>query len=320
MIKTTKTEVLGDFSPQPVKSKKKKALRGGGLFYASIVALPLLQFIVFYIVVNFNSFLMAFQNYDNSSGQVVITYTFNNFKYFFDKIVIADVWLCVKNSLLYLALNLVISIPVSLLFSYYVYKKFWLSSAFKVILFLPSMVCSTAMVIFFKYFVNEGLAGVLGGAVIGPTHNSKQQPVLILFYMLMSFSANILIYINAMSSTSESVVEASRIDGASEIGTFMHVIVPQIWGTVVSIIIIFFAWFATNQAYLFTFYGFNANREYQTLGYYLFNMVQNGRFTGSELEQMYRRASALGLMLTAIIAPVTIIIRNIMLKYGPNEN
>ncbi len=319
-FKTKKSEACGDYSPQAFKPKKNKTISGGNLFYASIVALPLLQFIVFYVVVNFNSFLMAFQSYDNSAGKVVIGYTFDNFAYFFDKIVFADLWLCIKNSSLYLALNVVVCIPISLLFSYYVYKKFRLSSFFKVILFLPSIVCSTAMVIFYKYFINEGLSGLFGGSVIGPVYNDKQQAVLIIFYLLMTFSANILLYINAMSQTPDSVVEASKIDGANEIGTFVHVIIPQIWGTIVSIIVIFFAWFATNQAYLFTFYGFNTNREYQTIGYYLFNMVQDGRFTGSSLEQMYRKASALGLMLTALVAPVTILIRNLMLKYGPNEN
>ena len=263
-------ETCGDNSPRVFKPKNKKAISGGNVFYASIVALPLLQFIVFY---------------DNSTGKAVIGFTFDNFAYFFDKIVFDDLWLCIKNSLLYLALNIVICIPVSLLFSYYIYKKFLLSELFKVILFLPSIVCSTAMVIFYKYFVNQGLASLLGGSVIGPVYNEKQQGVL-----------------------------------ANEIKTFINVIIPQIWGTIVSIIVIFLAWFATNQAYLFTFYGFNANRQYQTIGYYLFNMVQDGRFTGSSLEQMYRKASALGLMFTAIVAPLTILIRKFMLKYGPNEN
>lgn len=319
-IKTKRREAAGKISPNGFGTKRKKAISGGNVFYASIVALPLLQFIVFYVVVNFNSFLMAFQSYENSAGTAVIGYTWDNFAYFFDKTVLPDLWLCIKNSLLYLGLNIVICIPVSLLFSYYVYKKFLFSGFFKVVLFLPSIVCSTAMVIFYKYFVNEGLSSALGGSVIGPVYNPKQQGVLVVFYLLMTFSANILLYINAMSQTSEAVVEASKIDGASEIGTFIHVIIPQIWGTIVSIIVIFLAWFATNQAYLFTFYGFNTNREYQTIGYYLFNMVQDGRYTGSSLEQMYRKASALGLMFTAIVAPVTILVRNLMLKYGPNEN
>ena len=168
-------ETCGDNSPRVFKPKNKKAISGGNVFYASIVALPLLQFIVFYVVVNFNSFLMAFQSYDNSTGKAVIGFTFDNFAYFFDKIVFDDLWLCIKNSLLYLALNIVICIPVSLLFSYYIYKKFLLSELFKVILFLPSIVCSTAMVIFYKYFVNQGLASLLGGSVIGPVYNEKQQ-------------------------------------------------------------------------------------------------------------------------------------------------
>ena len=213
-------ETCGDNSPRVFKPKNKKAISGGNVFYASIVALPLLQFIVFYVVVNFNSFLMAFQSYDNSTGKAVIGFTFDNFAYFFDKIVFDDLWLCIKNSLLYLALNIVICIPVSLLFSYYIYKKFLLSELFKVILFLPSIVCSTAMVIFYKYFVNQGLASLLGGSVIGPVYNEKQQGALVVFYLLMTFSANILLYINAMSQIPDSVVEASKIDGANEIKTF----------------------------------------------------------------------------------------------------
>lgn len=294
--------------------------RSGNLFYASMIALPLLQFVIFYVVVNFNSILMAFQNYDNSTGKEVITFTWDNFAYFFQKDVIADLWLCVKNSLMYLALNVFAVMPVSLLFSYYVFKKFRMSGLFKVIMFLPSIVCSTAMVIFYKYYVNDALGELFNGSVIGATYNPHQQGVLIVFYLLMSFSGNILLYINAMCQTPESVIEAAKIDGANEFRIFLHVVVPQIWGTIVSLLVIFFAWVATNQAYLFTFYGFDANREYQTIGYYLFNMVQAGRFKTSELEQMYRKASALGLMLTLIVAPITILLRNLMLKYGPRED
>lgn len=300
--------------------KKMSMKKSGTLFYVTMIALPLLQFVIFYVIVNFNSILMAFQNYDNSTGKEVITFTWDNFAYFFSADVVADLWLCIKNSLMYLALNVFVVMPVSLLFSYYVFKKFRMAKLFKVIMFLPSIVCSTAMVIFYKYYVNDALSGMFGGPVIGPTFNAHQQGVLIVFYLLMSFSGNILLYINAMCQTPESVIEAARIDGAKEGQIFLHVVVPQIWGTIVSLLVIFFAWVATNQAYLFTFYGFNTNREYQTIGYYLFNMVQDGRFTSSALEQNYRKASALGLMLTLIVAPVTILVRNLMLKYGPKED
>ena len=284
--------------------KKSSIKKSGTLFYVTMIALPLLQFVIFYVIVNFNSILMAFQNYDNSTGKEVITFTWDNFAYFFNADIASDLWLCVKNSLMYLLLNVFVVMPVSLLFSYYVFKKFRMSKLFKVIMFLPSIVCSTAMVIFYKYYINDALSGLFGGPVIGPTFNPHQQGVLIVFYLLMSFSGNILLYINAMCQTPESVIEAAKIDGANEGQVFLHVVVPQIWGTIVSLLVIFLAWVATNQAYLFTFYGFNANR----------------RFTGSALQQMYRKASALGLMLTLIVAPITILVRNLMLKYGPKED
>ena len=59
--------------------------KSGRLFYITMIALPLVQFLIFYVIVNFNSILMAFQNYDNSTGEVVITFTWDNFKFFFNK-------------------------------------------------------------------------------------------------------------------------------------------------------------------------------------------------------------------------------------------
>lgn len=85
------------------KARRKSSIKKGGrLFYVSMIALPLLQFLVFYVIVNFNSILMAFQNYDNSTGKEVITFTWDNFAYFFQADVAADLWLCIKNSLMYL--------------------------------------------------------------------------------------------------------------------------------------------------------------------------------------------------------------------------
>ena len=300
------------------KTKVKKFNgKGGNVFYFVMLALPVLQFVVFYIAVNVNSFLMAFQTYDNSTGTAVIGWTFDNFPYFFNGGVVSDILLCLKNSLLYFALMVFVCMPLSLLFSYYIYKKFRFSEFFKIILFLPSLVCISALVVFYRYFVNNALGSVTGGAIIGPIYHPQQGFVLIVFYMLLTLSANILLYINALASVPDAVVEAAEIDGASETRTFFYVLLPQIWGTVVSFLMIFLAGIATNQAYLFSFFGFNTNREYQTIGYYLFNMVQDKGVGG--LEQMYRRAAALGLMLTVVLAPLTIGVRKAMLKFGPSE-
>lgn len=300
------------------KSKGGAIKRSGKVFFYTMIALPVIQFLIFYVYVNFNSFLMGFQNYDDSTGQAVITWTFENFKKLFSDTVMADLRVCLKNSLIYFGVFLA-NIPVSLLFSYYIYKKYKGSEFFKIILFLPSIVCVSALAIFYRYFVNNGIGDIIGtGALIGPDYKDGQQLVLILFYALLSLSSNILLYINAFSRVSDSVVEAAEVDGANEWQVFLHVIVPEIYGSLVSILVIAIGGIATNQACLFLFFGGGANPQYQTIGYYLFCLVQNDGSGG--LEQKYRFAAALGLFLTLIVAPVTIIIRRLLLKHGPSED
>ena len=65
---------------------KKKGNKGDLLFYSLLMIWPLLQFAVFYIYVNFNSFLMAFQipRYDGSGA---IDWGFQNFTMFWEELV-----------------------------------------------------------------------------------------------------------------------------------------------------------------------------------------------------------------------------------------
>lgn len=299
------------------KNKSGSIKRAGRIFFYVMIALPVLQFLIFYVGVNFNSFLMAFQSYDNSSGESVIGWTLDNFKTLFSDKVLGDLLKCLKNSLIYFA-TFFINMPLSLLFAYYIFKQYRGSKVFKIVLFLPSIVCISALVVFYKYFVNNAIGSITGSSVIGPIYNPSQQAVLILFYCIVDMSVNILLYINALSRVSSSVLEAAQVDGAGDFQTFLHVIVPEAWGSLVSLFMIALAGIATNQACLFLFFGFGANPEYQTIGYYLFNLVQDKG--NGDVEQMYRLAAALGLVLTLIIAPVAIVVRNALLKHGPSED
>ena len=298
-------------------NKKGSIKRGGRIFFYTMVAIPILQFLIFYVGVNINSFLMAFQNYDNSSGKEIITWTFDNFKQIFSADMGKDLLKCLKNSLIYFCVFF-INMPLSLLFAYYIFKQYHGSKVFKLILFLPSIVCVTALVVFYKYFVNNGIGSIVGESIIGPIYHPAQQFVLILFYAVLDLSINILLYINAFSRVSPAIMEAAQVDGANEMQVFWHVIVPEVWGSVVSLLMVCFAGIATNQACLFMFFGFFANAEYQTIGYYLFNLVQEKG--NGDTEIMYRLASALGLILTLVLAPIAILVRNALLKHGPSED
>ena len=101
------------------------------LEYWLIIALPIIQIIIFYFVVNFNSILLAFKEYDGATMNWV---GFKNFGRIFRDITNEPVMgHAIKNSFLILGINLVVGISTGLFFSYYIYKYRFGSNFFKVI-------------------------------------------------------------------------------------------------------------------------------------------------------------------------------------------
>ena len=102
--------------------KKTKRL----IFYIAVVALPVLQFVIFYLYVNFNSIILAFQKYvPPATGEVgfrKVFANFDNFEVAFSTLV--NGWNMIANSLRMIACELFIGLPLALLFSFYIYKKF----------------------------------------------------------------------------------------------------------------------------------------------------------------------------------------------------
>ena len=84
---------------------------------------------IFYIGVNINSILLAFQKY-TIDGKTVFA-GFDNFKDVFATFSdVGELRYGLKNSLLLYAVGLVISLPLGLFFSFYIYKKCFMSSFF----------------------------------------------------------------------------------------------------------------------------------------------------------------------------------------------
>ena len=299
--------------------------QGGAVFYALMLLLPVTQFLIFYIGVNFNNILLAFKSYDRVSGASAFV-GWDNFIHIFDvyeaQPILRD---SIINSCKYFALNLFLIVPLTLLFAYYIFKKFRYSGFFKVMLFFPSIISAMVLTVFYKSWADLAAPELLGklfnitdipeGLLANSTTN---EATVMIFNVLLGFSSMILVYLNAMSQVPEACVEASKIDGAGEFRIFFRIVIPSIWPTLVSFILIALAGFATNQANLYSLYGDGAwTNHLSTLGYYLFELVNSGVYGGTG---MYPYAAALGVFLTLIIAPITLVIRWLLNKFGPSEN
>ena len=107
-----------------IRDKRKQDL----IFYVVMLAIPMLQFAIFYIGVNFNSFLMSFQKFDEASKEFVFldfANLFDNFARVFRALTTETVFsYALKNSLISYFVSLIAGTGLALIFSYYVYKKF----------------------------------------------------------------------------------------------------------------------------------------------------------------------------------------------------
>ncbi len=289
------------------------------LFYILMMAFPVAQFVVFYIGVNFNSVLLAFQDIDIAAGTK--TFTLDNAAEAFRLITQSSALVsALKNSLLSFAIIVVVSTPLGLLFSYYIYKKQPGHGVFRVILFLPSILSAIVMVAIFQAFVERAVPGManslFGISISGLLENVDSRFTTIMFYNIwFGFGTNVLMYTNAMSGIDPSLVEASHLDGATGFREFIHVTLPSIYPTVVTFVVVSVAGIFVNQLNLFSFFGPNASDEIRTYGYYLYAKVQKA---ASEAE--YPVLSAIGLMMTMVAVPLTMGIRRLMEKFGPRAD
>lgn len=291
--------------------QKKKDL----LFYILLLAWPITQFCVFYIGVNFNSILMAFQNYDMTTGKSTFVW-FANFRELFYNLANDPLYItAIENSFKLWGVGLLVSMPIGLLFSYYIYKKHPLGAFFHVILFIPSIISSMVLALMYQYFTDLYLPNIINKIFDAQmqgmfTNLDTVFYAVILYGVWFGFGTSTLLYLGAMKGISESVVEAAKIDGANVWQEFFYVILPQIFSTISVFLVMGIAGIFVNQAALFEFFGPNVENRNYTVGYFLFVRAYTS-------ESMYNYLSAMGLTITVIVAPLCIGLRKLFQKIDP---
>ena len=304
-------------------SEKNKKL----IFYIIMFAPLILQVAIFYIYVNISNIGLAFSKYDfiDGVGNVSSFAGFDNFSFVLNKLFSSSLIGMFRDTFIMYAVLLCVAMPIGMFFSFYIYKKFMFSEFFRVILFLPQVLSAVAMTTIYKTLTNDLVmmyTGVDGGLLGG--YGSVVTMITIIFYTLwMGFGANILLYCGAMSGINDSIIEACHLDGCNVIKEFFYVILPSIYPTITTFILIDIAGIFTNQMNLHTFYGQKPLPEgiNGTIGYYLVKQTQHSDFVYLENGPWsYSQLSALGVLITVVTVPVSLIVRTLMEKFGPSED
>lgn len=301
------------------RSKTLSAKRRSDLLvYSLLLVFPVVQFFVFYVCVNVNSILLAFKEYTpilNSEGQILgFKYKmigFNQFKTVIEDVMGADpdLKVAIKNSLVIYVIKVVVSTVLSVLFSYYIYKKFVGSEIFKVFLFIPSIVSGLVMCIIFANLVDRIYSQIsfdmTGEYAYGLLSQEKTRFATITFFSIFSgFGTTILMYTGTMGRISPSILEAGKIDGTNSFQEFIHIIIPLSWSTISTFLIVGIAGLFLDQNSVYSFYATSyPDPSVLTLGYWTYRKTQLAQLNE------YPYLAAFGLIETLIIVPITIGVR-----------
>ncbi len=305
------------------KSKNKVGRTGNKWVYALLMAFPVLHFCVFYVYVNANSIAMAFQNVDPVTGE--ITLTFANFADQFKFLTTGPALNMLRVSLLGYVIHLVVGLTTGLMFAYYVYKKRTMSSMFRVLMFLPSIIPAIVLVTIYRYFADNAFPEIIAGLFNltetpqGLFSNNETRLAVIIFYdIFVSFGTSVLVYTNKMDSIEPSLIEAAKIDGATQFQEFWHIVLPMTFSTISVFLVTGVASIFMNQMFLFSFYGWAPPADLDTFGYYFFRKTSEA--TTYNDKQALCSLSALGLIFSAIAIPLTFGVRYLLHRYGPKED
>ena len=287
-----------------------------GIFVYLVLLFPILQFCVFYIGVNVNSIVMAFQEYDVEAQNYLFA-GWTNFKLIYTEFLGKSLFkICLKNSLLSFLWIQLLS-PLVLFFTFFIYKKFVGYRFFKVVLFLPTIISTLITVTVYKYFSNMGIPWELEqafGVKIGGllSSNRTRYGAVMFYYMWLSFGTLMLMYLGCMNGISESIVESAKLEGATSMQEFFHITFPMIYPTFSTLFYTSIAGIFTNQINLFSIWGPDADSSLWTFGYYMYREVSLATESG------YPYLSTLGILMTLVVAPLTFFFRWSLDKIGPS--
>lgn len=303
-----------------MKKKKESGIKKGQTkFLVCILALPVLQWLVFFFYVNLDTLLLAFKDARTDEWSLI------NFKDFWESLVspYGELGIAVRNTFYYFVLNLVICF-FCLWISYFFYKKIFGHRVFQIIFYLPAIISGVAMVTAYKSLITAGgpLDRVLGlfGKNIPPegllATSETATATIMVFCLLTGFTTNVLLFQSAMSRIPVEVLESAALDGCGSVREFFQIILPLIFPSIASVLTLTCTGIlsASGPILLFT----NGFYDTTTISFWIFSKVYGGGQAGG-VAGSYNLVSCVGLCFTAVSVPIILGVRKLLSSFPEVE-
>ncbi len=290
------------------KQRKKKKEKSEVLFIISGLIIPILTFVIFYVIPNFSAFFMGFMDRNGS-------FSLENFRRVFETFAKpdGDLTIALKNTLLTF-LIIVVSFPFKVLVSYFIYKKIPFSSFYRIVFFLPTIIFSVAINLVFNQLIGTNgfiaqTIGKMAGLDYAPEllADSRYANWVILLQMIwLGFPGDLIIWGGTFARIPTDVLESGQIDGVNWWTEFTKIIVPMVWPTVgLQMVLMACGLFsASGNVFLLT------KGEFGTMTFTAWMYLQMYNHSGpTYTSNVFNYLSAVGLLITVVAIALSIGIR-----------
>lgn len=299
-----------------VKSSLSKRKRQQVFFAWSFILIPVLYMFATWIFVNGQTVVFAFRDDYGEWGFMNFVKVWERFTDPFE----VDLAPMVVNTLQFFFVQEFIGVPVSLIVSYFIYKKVAGYKAFRVIFYLPSILPVMVLVIAFSQFVFPGgVFDVLCKGVgitlpeEGLLYNEDTAKGSLMFYMFLTSACGNILFYSSMARIPQELIEAAQIDGITAGKEFIYIVLPLIMPTFSYTLLMDFTGVLMCTPPILEF---NVPPGTTTVSYWFFAQVYEG---GVSKIGQYGFMSALGLCFTAVSLPIVFFVRWLAEKFASVE-
>lgn len=307
-----------------MSSKKTLSQKRKDYIFVAFLLLPAIaHFLLFWVYVNFDSLTLAFQN--EATGD----WGLSNFERFFNQVqrdwaADSTIKTAIENTFYTAFISMFVSQPLLIFVSYVLFKKYFGHMFFRVVFYIPAIVGTVITAIMLKYVLGATGPIVEFGKVLGVSFNNEilqsgfldnnvtAQSTFHITSMFLISGASILLLTGAFQRIPKDLFDVGKLEGCGMFSEFIHLVVPCAWSTIGVMWLMTFAsvWGNYSRVMLLTGGSYKTNN----FAYYMFASSLNAT-KGTE---SYNYPAAIGLLLTLVVAPITLFLRWLSRKLVPD--
>lgn len=290
--------------------KRRFKLRGETIFVLLMLAYPVLHFLIMWFGVNINSILLAFQTPVRGVLEFLpLDDLFYNFVTLFESFKMPDTQNMFKASGAYFIISCLITLPISLIFSYFIFKKIKGHGFFKILFYIPSIIPLVVLTLIYSTSfstsgIMEPLFNLFGTTTADLFVGDNAKYMVWIFCVWAGIGYDVVMLTAGMSRIPRDILESCKMDGVSSFREFFKIIIPLTWPTITTLFIL--GMMSVFNVYLQPFFlSPKIETNTMTIGLKIFQQSQgSGKNT----------PATLGLFCSIIGAPIILTVRHFLNK------